>query len=118
MTDWMHHVPALLRIRSKALRCETAARGCTMRRLRSLDGVRSVRHNARAGSVTVCYDVQVADANGILERIPNDCLGSCAARPVIRRARPQPGHSGLTAEIGRIALGALVNRGVGYSISS
>jgi hypothetical protein len=89
-----------------------------MRKLRAIEGVRSVRHNAKAGSVTVCYDVRTTDADAILGLIRNDCLKSCGARPVVKRARPKQPSGGLTAEIGRMALGALVSRGVGYSLTS
>ena len=121
MTDYLHHVPGRLRIRSRTLRGDTASRNAALRKLRALSGVRSVRHNAKAGSVTVCYDIRVADPDGILELIDNECLRfRSVRRPAVSRHKPATtkSGSGLTAEIGRMALGALVSRSVGYSISS
>lgn len=120
MTDYLHHVPGRLRVRSKALRCETAAQGGSLRKLRALAGVRSVRHNAKAGSVTVCYDTRMADPDNILNLINTECLQTRPVRPTVSRSKPAASKNerNLTAEIGRMALGALVSRSVGYSISS
>ncbi len=120
MTDYLHHVPGRLRVRSKTLRCETASCGTTLRKLRALTGVRSVRHNAKAGSITVCYDSRVADPDAILNVINTECLQSRPVRPVVSHNKQATSKSSgkLTAEIGRMALGALVSRSVGYSISS
>ena len=120
MTDYLHHIPGRLRVRSKTLRRETASCGTTLRKLRVLTGVRSVRHNAKAGSVTVCYDTHMADADAILNLINTECLQSQPVHRIVsqnKQATPKSGGN-LTAEIGRMALGALVSRSVGYSISS
>lgn len=120
MTDYLHPVPGRLRVRSRALRCASAACGGILRKLRVQTGVRSVRHNAKAGSVTVCYDAHKADADAILNPINDECLQKRPTAPPSKRAPlksdSKPGS--LTAEIGRMALGALVNRGVGMSVSA
>ena len=121
MTDYLHHVPGRLRVRSRSLRCETASCGTTLRKLRKLAGVRSVRHNAKAGSVTVCYDTRVANPDAVLNLINAECLQSRPTPPVVshnKQATSKSSKGNLTAEIGRMALGALVSRSVGYSISS
>lgn len=120
MTDYLHHVPGRLRVRSKSLRCDSAARGATLRKLRGLEGVRSVRLNAKAGSVTVCYDTATTGPERILDFLSAECLRAAPMAPVTRQTGPvRPRQAGnLTAEIGRIALSALVNKGVSYSLSS
>jgi hypothetical protein len=120
MTDYLHHVPGRLRVRSKALRCNSAARGATLRKLRTLEGVRTVRLNPKAGSVTVFYDVDVTGAQRILDFLGAECLRAEPIRAATRKpVRKATGHGpSLYSTIGRMALGALVNKGVNYSISS
>jgi len=121
MTDYLHHVPGRLRVRSKSLRCNTSSHGGALRQLRAQKGVHSVRHNAKAGCVTVCYDVRTANPDALLSLIERECLPSRASRPVksqVTRRSAKGQGAGIAGEIGRMALGALVNRGVGYSISS
>jgi len=117
MTDYLHHVPGRLRVRSKALRCDSTARGGVLRRLRALEGVRTVRLNPKAASLTVYYDAETTDPERILQFLDGECLRATAEPapgPDSPRARPGP----LSAEIGRMALSVLVNKGVGYSLSS
>jgi hypothetical protein len=121
MTDYLHHVPGRLRVRSKALRCDSSARSGVLRRLRGLEGVRTVRLNAKAASLTVHYDVETTDPKHILEFLDAECLRANAPRAARAAAGPRgprarPGA--LTAEIGRMALSVLVNKGVSYSLSS
>ncbi len=122
MSDYLHHVPGRLRFRSKALRCNTPARGQLLRKLSGLDGVRSVRLNPKAACVTVSYDTEVIDAEGLLALLKAEVQRLPTARPlpaesrVARPVKPPPGK--LTAEIGRMALSVLVNKGVSYSLTS
>jgi hypothetical protein len=120
MTEYLHHVPGRLRVRAKAFRCDNAARGATLRKLRTLEGVRTVRLNAKAGSVTVCYDVGKTHSQAILDFMEQECLRALAVvEPRPRRAAPKAATSNkLTTEIGRMALSVLVNKGVSYSLSS
>jgi hypothetical protein len=121
MTEYLHHVPGRLRVRSKALRCDSAARGAALRRLRALEGVDSVRLNAKAASLTVYYDVEILDAERILDFLNAECLRAMptqTARAAAMPSTPRPRHNQLTGEIARIALSVLVNKGVSYSLSS
>ena len=121
MTDCLHHVPGRLRVRSKALRCDSAVRGATLRKLRGLDGVRSVRLNPKAGSVTVYDDAEATGAQQILDFLGAECLRAAPLRPAsLQPAAPaRTGQAGnFTAEIGRMAFSVLVNKGVSYSLSS
>jgi copper chaperone CopZ len=114
MTNYLHHVPGRLRVRSKVFRCNSVSRNMALRKLRALDGVSTVRLNSKAGSVTVCYDTEKTGPKKIL-----DLLNACEciqAAPVITQHRPK--ERNITNEIGKMALGALVSKGVSYSISS
>jgi len=125
MTDYLHHVPGRLRVRTRSLRCDHAARGKMLRKLQAKEGIRSVRLNAKAASVTVFYDVEATDAQQILDFLHTECLRASEARSVPlaaarSRANPQPAYvrNPLAAEIGRMALGVLVNKGVTFSLAS
>jgi len=124
MTDYLHHVPGRLRVRARSLRCNSAARATTLRKLQAQEGIRSVRLNPKAGSVTVFYDVEVTDAAKILDFMQAESLRATRAQAVpvhaaSKRPRPasRPGNP-LAAEIGRMALGVLVNKGVSFSLAS
>lgn len=125
MTDYLHHVPGRLRVRARSLRCDAAARAATLRKLQAKEGIRSVRLNAKAGSVTIFYDVEATDAQQILDFMQAECLRASKAqaapvRAAAARAMPRPARAGnpLAAEIGRMALGVLVNKGVTLSLAS
>ncbi|MEQ8602104.1 MAG: hypothetical protein RIB45_02205 [Marivibrio sp.] len=129
MTDYHHHVPGRLRVRRAGFRHEGAARRFVLRRLRALHGVRDVRLNPKAASVTVAYDAEQTDAAHILAFIdrefalkPAPAGPGAAPVPAVRRARPRRapalGADPLIGQIGKMALSVLVNKGVSYSISS
>lgn len=125
MTDYLHHVPGRLRVRTRSLRCDPAARAATLRKLQAKDGIRSVRLNPKAGSVTIFYDVAATDGQQILDYLQAECLRARKAQPTkipSSLARQAParaaGGSPLAAEIGRMALGVLVNKGVSFSLAS
>ena len=123
MTEYLHHVPGRLRVRSKHFRTNSVSRGTVLRKLRALDGVGSVRLNDKAGSVTVCYDTEVTDQEAIIALLKScDCLKTDTKHHRIESDKrtprtSNPGH-GISAQIGKMALGVLVNKGVSYSISS
>jgi copper chaperone CopZ len=114
MTDYLHHVPGRLRVRSKVFRCDSFSRNMALRKLRALDGVSTVRLNSKAGSVTVCYDTEKTGPKKIL-----DLLNACECIqvvPVVNQRGPK--ERNITDEIGKMALSALVSKGVSYSIAS
>jgi hypothetical protein len=115
MTDYLHHVPGRLRVRSKVFRCNSSSQNMALRKLRALDGVSTVRLNSKAGSVTVCYDTEKIGPTKIL-----DLLNACKciqAAPAVSKQRG-PKERNITDEIGKMALSALVSKGVSYSLSS
>ena len=129
MTDYLHHVPGRLRVRARSLRCDPAARAATLRKLQAKDGIRSVRLNPKAGSVTIFYDVDAVAGQQILDFLQAECLRARKAEPAPLRpaavrpaSRPASGTTRvgnpLAAEIGRMALGVLVNKGVTFSLAS
>jgi hypothetical protein len=90
-----------------------------LRKLQARYGIRSVRLNAKAGSVTIFYDVDCTDAQQILEFLHGECLRASRIDPArARAAAPVRSGSPLAAEIGRMALGVLVNKGVSLSLAS
>ena len=117
MTDYLHHVPGRLRLRSKILRCDSTTRNMALRKLRALEGVSSVRLNHKAGSVTVSYDADVTDSQeilGLLER--HNCLKASAPaikNRAVTKSRPAKKREwNLTREVGKIAFNVVVSRGV------
>lgn len=120
MTDYLHHVPGRLRIRARSLRCNPADRAATLRKLQAREGVRSVRLNPKAGSITIFYDVEATDAAQILAFVHDECLRAARIQAAPLRTAPEPARPSnpLTAEIGRMALGVLVNKGVTFSLAS
>jgi hypothetical protein len=142
MTDYHHHVPGRLRVRRRGFRHEGLARRFVLRRLRALHGVRDVRLNPKAASVTVAYDAEQTDPDTILAFIDREFAlkpsqaqaaavsaspeavssGRAARRRARRRSTPRRdgplGADPLIGQIGKMALSVLVNKGVSYSISS
>ncbi len=56
MSQYIHHVPGRLRIRSKAFQCYGERADSARERLMAMEGIRSVEVNARAASLIVQYD--------------------------------------------------------------
>lgn len=113
MGNYLHHVPGRLRVRCRSLRCDPTSCGSMLRRLRTMNGVTSVRLNPTAASLTVHYDPQATGPEPILE-----FLGHRGLQPAAPQPPRTPASPGITGEIGRIALSVLVNKGVTYSLSS
>lgn len=56
MSQYIHHVPGRLRVRSRAFRCGSEKAQAAAAHLRAMSGVRHVQVASRAGSITVHYD--------------------------------------------------------------
>lgn len=67
MSPYIHHVPGRMRVRSKAFHCRSEKALAAERRLRELVGVRSVRLNPHAHSITVHYDTAALKQSDLLE---------------------------------------------------
>ena len=116
MTDYLHHVPGRLRIRSKVFRCDTVSRNMALRKLRAMEGVTSVRLNQKAASVTVCYDTDLTGPEvitGFLEQC--ECMPSSSRVATASAKKPQSlkrSDWNVGKEVGKIAFNVLVSRGV------
>ncbi len=53
MSQYTHHNPGRIRVRSRAFRCRSERGHAAERRLKAIAGVRQVRTNPHAGSITV-----------------------------------------------------------------
>lgn len=83
MSQYIHHVPGRIRVRSQALRCRGEKALAAQRRLTGMAGVRSIRINPRIGSITVHYDAELlrrADLLATLEEI--GCLSASSRSDV------------------------------------
>ncbi|MGD2118111.1 MAG: cation transporter [Chromatiales bacterium] len=120
MSNYLHHVPGRVRVRSRILCRNNQTRQLALQQVRALEGVTSVRLNSKAGSVTVMYDTEVAGLEQILEQLHKyDCLApglETRPKPAKKAAVAQSGS--FPAMIGKMALNVLVARGVNYSLSS
>lgn len=123
MTEYLHHVPGRLRLRARLFRHASPERSRLLRELRMREGVRDVRLNEKAASVTVFYDAAMTDADDLMAFIGEHCAVSASAitKPSVRRvAKPASAATSapLVSEIGRMALSVIVSKGVNYSLSS
>lgn len=121
MTEYLHHVPGRIRIKARLFRVDTPSRSRLLRTLRGREGVRDVRLNAKAGSVTVYYDTAAVNRDSLLEFLNRECAAAVpASRPAaaVRQRAPAAAATPLTSEIGRMALSVLVSKGVNFSLSS
>jgi|GEM_PF-692454 len=120
MNEFLHHVPGRIRIRARLFRSESRERSQALRRLRALPAVRSLRLNEKAGSVTVFYDAGETSGVELLQALRRECpqatlpAAPSTRRPVSLAAAKRP----IAAEIGKVALNMLVNKGVSYSLST
>jgi hypothetical protein len=119
MNEYLHHVPGRMRIRTRVFRSESQERSQALRRLRAIPGVRSLRLNEKAASVTLYYDTAAISAPELLQTLRRECpqatvpvVAPKTQRPPRMTSRP------IAAEIGKMALGVLVNKGVSYSLAS
>lgn len=80
MSQYIHHVPGRLRIRSQSLRCRSDKALAAQNRLVSMDGVQSVRINPRAGSITILYDANALRQADLLSALHEVGCMSAAVR--------------------------------------
>lgn len=77
MSQYIHHVPGRMRVRCKAFHCRSEKALAAERRLRALVGVRSVRLNPHARSITVHYDTAALKQSDLLETLrQTGCLNT------------------------------------------
>ncbi|NCA68864.1 MAG: heavy-metal-associated domain-containing protein [Sphingobacteriia bacterium] len=105
MSNYLHHVPGRLRIRSSSFRCDPISARQAEDQLRLTEGVREVRVNPRAGSITVHYDPERLTRAQILERLERvGCLGAAV--------HADQGNARIPELIGKALVGAVVKNAV------
>ncbi len=129
-TDYLHHVPGRLRIRSRRLCGFAKSRNSVLRDLRALDGVRDCCLNIKAGCVTVFYDAEMISVDPILillkQRkilessvlIHNRVKTVSKTTKIDNKNATSTGALNLGSMVGKAALNVLINKGVSLSISS
>ena len=108
MSQYIHHVPGRIRVRSKAFRCRSEKARAAESRLLALDGVRQVRVNSHAGSITVHYDSSLlvqSDLLAVLEQC--GCLGVTIRSDEVSRKAGEM--------FGKALVGAVVQKAVEQS---
>ena len=108
MSQYIHHVPGRIRVRSKAFRCRSEKARGAERGLLALTGVRQVRVNPHAGSITVHYDsalLKQSDLLSVLEQC--GCLGVASRNDDVSRKAGEL--------FGKAFVGAVVQKAVEQS---
>ncbi len=120
MNEYLHHVPGRMRLRARLFRSESLERTQALRRLRAISGIRDMRLNEKAGSVTVYYDTSEITGETLLETLRRECpQATLPGAPSVRQpALPRTFQRPIAAEIGKVALNMLVSKGVSYSLST
>jgi len=129
-TDYMHHVPGRLRIRSRRLCGFAKSRNVVLRELRALEGVRDCLLNVKAGCVTVFYDTETTSVDPILKLLKerkvleSPALANNRVKTVSKTTKMGSKNTAnakvlnLTSMVSKAALSVLINKGVSLSISS
>jgi hypothetical protein len=105
MSHYIHHVPGRLRIRSGFFRCDPVSARSAEAELLVTEGVREVRVNPRAGSITVHYEPTRLTRSQILDRLEHvGCLGASM--------RADLGGPRVHEAFGKALAGAIVQKAV------
>ncbi len=105
MSHSIHHVPGRLRIRSRSFRCDPLSAKRAEGELQATEGVREVRVNPRAGSITVHYEPERLTQARILERLEQaGCLGASI--------RADQGETRVHEVFGKALVGAVMQKAV------
>jgi hypothetical protein len=111
MSQYIHHIPGRLRVRSKAFRCHGERARIAQAQLMAMDGVRDVQINPRAASIVVHYEP------GALSRVELfAALEDLGCMAPVRRDSDQAHHLGET--FGKALVGAVVQKAVEQSARS
>ncbi|NEV62502.1 HMA2 domain-containing protein [Thiorhodococcus minor] len=107
MSHSIHHLPGRLRVRSTAFRCRPAEARAAQTQLLGLEGIRQVRLNGHAGSITVHYDPEQLSHLELLAAMKD--LGC----PEPARNGTSPAIAGKAgAMFGKALVGAVINKAV------
>lgn len=115
MTDYIHHVPGRLRVRSKSLRgsgCDTEQL-CAV--LDTLEGIGERRLNAKTGSLLVYYDPKRVCADDILYYMAKS---GCLEGGVTAAGQRASSLASMGSVVGSALFGTFVKKSLETSISS
>ncbi len=105
MSHYIHHVPGRLRVRSGSFQCRSAVAEAVRKELLALGGVREVRINSRAGSITVHYDPEQLTRGRLLALLEeHGCIGA--------RTRDHDAAARVGELFGKAFVGAVVNKAI------
>lgn len=108
MSQYIHHVPGRIRVRSKAFRCHGERARTAQAQLMAMDGIREVQINQRASSIVVQYDPERLSRAQLFSALEE--LGCMAA------VRRESAHSHKLGEtFGKALVGAMVQKAVEQS---
>lgn len=108
MSQYIHHVPGRIRVRSKAFRCSAEKASRARDELLSLAGVRTVEINPRAASIIVQYDPEQLTRSQLFATLEQlGCLAS-ATRDGEQSRR-------LGEMFGKALVGAVMQKAVEHS---
>lgn len=108
MSQYIHQVPGRIRVRSNAFRCRSRRARAAEGRLRTMKGVRRVRVNPHAGSITIHYDESVLKRSHLLVALEDaGCLGAASHN--------DDGVRRMGVVFGRALVGAVVQKAVEQS---
>jgi copper chaperone CopZ len=108
MSLYIHHVPGRIRVRTKAFRCRSEKAQAAERQLKAMAGVRQVRVNPHAGSITVHYDTAELEQSDLLTALEQlGCLQTAGRSDEVARRMGEM--------FGRALVGAVVQKAVEQS---
>lgn len=105
MSQYIHHVPGRIRVRSKAFRCYGERANNAQAKLMAMEGVRAVQVNQRASSIVVQYDPELLSRVELFSALED--LGCMA---VVRRDATHAKQLGET--FGKALVGAMMRKAV------
>jgi copper chaperone CopZ len=108
MSHYIHHVPGRIRVRTKAFRCRSEKAQAAERQLKAMAGVRQVRVNPHAGSITVHYDTAALEQSDLLTALEQlGCLQAASRSDEVARKMGEM--------FGKALVGAVVQKAVEQS---
>lgn len=111
MSQYIHHIPGRIRVRSKAFQCYGDRALKAQGRLLAMDGVREVKINPRASSILVQYDPDRLTRAELFAALED--LGCMAAARRDREHSSSPGET-----FGKALVGAAVQKVLEHSARS
>jgi copper chaperone CopZ len=113
MSDYIHHVPGRMRIKSPFIKRNEAGAKAVLRLLQAMDGIVSAEANPVTGSVIINYDKNGLDPAVVLTALRAhgyiDAAGTVASdgSSAVHRAASKVGEA-----LGKAVFGALVDKAI------